>query len=493
MAAFAGTGDSGLIAAGLFCFLAVTIPFLARRRFDPFEPMTLVAFSVLMGATLRAVMLAIDDPSNYKVMVLTDGISNGQLAASAALVPASLLALSIGYLSSNKKRFPIERLPGISNREWSASRLNVVIALLATVGAAAIFQLVHKTGVDFSNLGALSVKRAMQLTDDAEGGYARLGYLNWGSELATLALLLTLAKLFTTSTNRQLRLRSKIGHGLLLIPLIWLSWFWPLVSSSRTGVLQVVFGMAIIISYLALKGKERTRRRRFSWLVLAGIVFALVVLVAGGAWRQYGQTDEIQDDSVGAAVLNNTVGSGNFFPMERTAVIIDRVPERGGWLLGNSYANTIFAPIPRSLWHGKPEIGLGLHVKRVIYERPTFTNGYPPGLVGEAYINFGFVGSIVIPFFAGIFLGIFYNSFRPLLAEGNKNAVVLYAVALWPIGFQIMDLDFSLMFTNTMTAVIPILLILPFISKRARRPNNTMPMASGGAYTVGNIGTESRP
>ena len=105
-----------------------------------------------------------------------------------------------------------------------------------------------------------------------------------------------------------------------------------------------------------------------------------------------------------------------------------------------------------------------MHVKRIIYARPTYTNGYPPGLVGEAYINFGVIGSLLIPFLAGVFLKVFYNSFQPLLISGDKSAVLVYALALWPVGFQMLDLDFSLMLINLLTAVIPVILALRFIS-----------------------------
>lgn len=469
LAAIGSSGDSALIAVGLFSFLAVMPPFLMKRRFDPFEPITLVAFSVLMGGTLRAIMLAVGDPSNYKINFLTDGMSNGQIAANAVLVPMALLSLSIGYLVSGVKRVPVERLPGFSEYHWNRLRLNIVVVLFVIASAAAIFQLVRATGVDLANLGALSVKRVVQINNNGEGGYARLGYLTWVSDLAKVGLFLVVARLFSSNTPRSSRSGGLGFNRFLVLPLVLLAWFWPLVSSSRTGMLQVVFGLAILASYLGLKGGEKERGKKFLFLTFIGIAFAVVVLVGVGLWRQYAQRAEILDTSVSAAVINNTVGSGNFFPLERTALIIDRVPDRGGWVFGQSYVNTLFTPIPRTLWPGKPEIGLGLHVKRVIYERPTFTNGYPPGLVGEAYINFGVIGVLLIPFLAGAFLKIFYNSFRPLLVKGSQGAVVVYALALWPVGFQIMDLDFSRMLVNLLTAIIPPMLVLPLLSVKRRK------------------------
>jgi oligosaccharide repeat unit polymerase len=58
---------------------------------------------------------------------------------------------------------------------------------------------------------------------------------------------------------------------------------------------------------------------------------------------------------------------------------------------GQSYLAAAGTPIPRQLWQDKP---LMLSTRMQAYRFGTSTGGVPPGIIGEAYIAFGFVGVI---------------------------------------------------------------------------------------------------
>ncbi len=467
-AANSSSGDLALVAVGLWSLLAIILPFLVKGRFDPFEPITLFAFSVFMGCTLRSVLLAVLDPDHYQIVFLTDGMPNGKIAENAIVIPLSLALLSFGYMMGSEKRLRIQGFSVLRHAKWKQSRVWGVVFLLMLVSVAATVELSRLTGVDLSNLAGLSVKRAVEVNSGSGVEYARLGYLHWASELAKLGLFVIFITRISRGGVRQASWysMSALLKGFVISLLLLLSVLWPVLSSSRTGILEVFFGLAVLLTYLGFEGDDKAKRKKFKRMAVVAITFALFVLVLVGVWRQYSQRGEIVDKTIGSAIISNSVGSGNFLPLERTAVIIERLPKLGDWKWGGSYLNTIFAPIPRSVWHEKPKLSLGLYVKSEIYDRPTVTNGYPPGLLGEAFINFGYLGMAVIPFIVGFLLKLTYNSFKPLLVSKNKSAVLLYSLLLWPLGFQLADLDFSLFFINLLTAVFPAVMVLSVVVSR---------------------------
>jgi hypothetical protein len=460
---FVGKGQYALIAIGILSLIAAALPLLVKRRFEPFEPIVLFAFSVFMGCTLRAIMLSFSDPNDYKIIFLTDGMPLADIVTNGVWIPVSLAIFSIGYIFTSK-RIAIEQLAVIRRERWSNSRLFLLVGILTFVSLVAVLKLSQATGVDFSNLEKLSVKRTVQVDAMGEDRYAKLGYLRWAADLARLALFM----LFTSWAVRRKNVARTppITRLLYMVPiviLVFVSMAWPVISSSRTGILETIFGLLVLSTYLGFRGEASARKRKFLRFSTIVAAIAVAVLVSVGVWRQYSQVGAVLDTSLEQAILNNTVGSGNFLPLERTALIIDQMPKRGDWLLGKSYFSVFFAPIPRSIWHEKPEIGLGLFIKRELYGRRTAANGYPPGLLGEAFINFGFPGLIAIPLLAGALLKLFLNSFKPLLGK-NKNATILYALVLWPVSFQLADIDFPIMIINVLTASISGFLFLWFVS-----------------------------
>lgn len=464
---FLRDGKALLVAIGLLSVLASSLPLLIKARFHPFEPIVLFAFTVFMGTALGSIVLVLADSGDYKAYFLTDGMSFLEITRDGIWVPISLLFFSVGYLVIGSKRIALERLALFRRVHWRSGTLLTVVVAMAAVSTAAVLFLAKTTDVDYTDLSQLSVKRAVEL--DSGDGFARLGYLRWLADLAKLGLFLILAhRLSGFRAKRRGKALVKGAYGVLVVSLVGLSVWWPIVSSSRTGILEVGFGIAILWTCLGLEGTIGQQRRRFFGLATVGVVSAIAILVSVGVWRQYSQKGEIVDTTFGAAVVNNTVASGNFLSLDRTALIIDRMSDRSDWQFGMSYLNTFFAPIPRTLWPEKPELGLGLFVKRELYGRPTYTNGYPAGLLGEAFINFGVTGLLVIPFLAGAMLKILFNSFKKLLDMRNKNAVVIYALILWPIGFQLGTLDFTLVLINTLIAALPGVLALYFVSSRRK-------------------------
>jgi len=190
-------------------------------------------------------------------------------------------------------------------------------------------------------------------------------------------------------------------------------------SGARSPLVPILLCVAAAMFWRA---GHRTRR----WLILIGLPIALVggyflsaVIVAG---RNEGKFD------VSVATEVDYVG----FEMFRELLFIIRAEDNG---LPPQYGLTYFTqmvnPIPRAIWPGKPVADAGLILARAY--GAVDKNGEPimtvsPGFIGEAYLNFGFLGLVVIPGIAGMLV----RSWDRLLPVASRSlpAFLVYATGL---------------------------------------------------------------
>ena len=98
---------------------------------------------------------------------------------------------------------------------------------------------------------------------------------------------------------------------------------------------------------------------------------------------------------------------------------------------GFTYFTQIVNPIPRAVWPGKPVGDAGLILARAVGAvdrngEPTMT--VSPGFLGEAYLNFGFLGLLIIPAVAGVIVRA-WDELWPI-ASTVFPAFLVYAMGL---------------------------------------------------------------
>jgi oligosaccharide repeat unit polymerase len=190
-------------------------------------------------------------------------------------------------------------------------------------------------------------------------------------------------------------------------------------TGSRSSLLPIVLCLAAAAFWRA---GPRMRRG----LVFIGLPIALVgafllsaVIVAG---RNEGKFD------LSTATTTDYVG----FEMFRELLFVIRAHGEG---LPSEYGLTYFTqlvnPIPRAIWPGKPVADAGLILARAYGAvdrngEPTMTTS--PGFLGEAYLNFGFVGLLIIPAAAGLIV----RAWDRLLSTASISlpAFLIYAAGL---------------------------------------------------------------
>jgi MFS family permease len=167
---------------------------------------------------------------------------------------------------------------------------------------------------------------------------------------------------------------------------------------------MVLFPLIFFAAYFL-----QSRRRRWPTfaILLAGFLMAMVFprLKHIGQAYQNGDTAEAISLLVGSFVESKSyeeVSVGEDF-FDQFAGGLTMVDEAGKWYYGSTYLAIVTLPVPRSVWPDKP--GLADHVTEISTSRRQYNvEGRILTYLGEAYLNFGYLGMVIIPGLIGYLL-----------------------------------------------------------------------------------------
>jgi hypothetical protein len=198
--------------------------------------------------------------------------------------------------------------------------------------------------------------------------------------------------------------------------------------SALQGSKSILF---VFVLTLALLYHRLRARIRGAFAVLGGAITFVALTAYALFAREYlavGQLMSLQTWDV-ASVLNaiRIEFVGNFIQLQTMMVLVGRVPHELPYQLGRTYLATATMPVPRLLWPDKPLPSTGVFTL-AFWPDTWLMSGttLPPGLFGEFYLNFGWIGVVV-----GAFL--FARLGRRLLARHaaaplDPRRVLLYAL-----------------------------------------------------------------
>lgn len=115
--------------------------------------------------------------------------------------------------------------------------------------------------------------------------------------------------------------------------------------------------------------------------------------------------------------------------------VITNYPSKFPFLFGKSLFAVVSNPVPRSLWEGKP-IAYGIELAMKFWNITDYTDvptNYGPGIVAEAFANFGFLG---IPIFSGVI------AFLLRIVEDFSNRTSVSVYFFTPFIFLLIRGDF---------------------------------------------------
>ncbi|QZH74925.1 MAG: oligosaccharide repeat unit polymerase [Erythrobacter sp.] len=373
-------------------------------------PLKVMAWTWLLGYTLKCIYLGfavVYDLPFRPDWVAFYIIDIGQFAITLAVV--SLIAgyfLASAYSPSRGSIRPVAA-PRIDWRfiYWAFFALSL--------GLIAIY---------FQQMGFIEQIRSLRFVAtkffvDEEGDRSALGFLAIGGDWLVVFFIYWLAM------SKKL---TKVNIYTVAIGFVSLTMF---LSSRRNTILAIIIVALIVLSFRHMQ-KLSAEAKAIKIAGRLGILATVLIFVSFSSQIRDGSRagQGIQDLSVFAAIeasATHAFEGAYFIDPAKTAGIIDRLDTDSELFLGSTYATFLLAPIPRVMWEDKPNIRLGPFVAQDLFTTGGLT-GFPPGGIGELYLNFGWLG---IPFGMALF-GAFLSFVRKrqLASSDQRFAGARYAL-----------------------------------------------------------------
>jgi len=421
---------------------------LIQRESELFTPVNLIFISVFFGTWVQLSIYLFQD--DLRVPIALDSKTDFEMIV-VGLV-ASLLgvfSLLVGYSAGSETGGRPQRPKSASEIQFLPKRaliIGVVVFLLSSVLLA-----IYLKAVGFSeDVSRFSVKRSVE-----EGGGTLESLARYGFRFAQGGCLV-----FYFGMLLLKKQGSRVPKGLAVIIglLFVIGCLGPFLTSSRSALLYFIISMFALNHFL--QGKWGMRQ-----LKLAAIVCSVIILGMGAL--RYMQQRDVSIDSysedVGVSGLVRSIGlSNNFMGISKTAVLIDSVPSREAYRFGQTYVLWLLAPIPRSLWADKPIVRIGGELGPSVFGTSE-ASGIPPGFIGESFLNFSWLGPILVGGLMGFLIG---RVTRVCLVGSLAGVVGLFAYStILPLSFSIVSADFTGTVIRLMQITLPVLLVFKFVFK----------------------------
>jgi oligosaccharide repeat unit polymerase len=426
-----------LCAFGVVSILVCTIPFAQNPRiFHPLHPLILVMVSILIGTTLRSFFLAFSD--SHRVGFLMFGETYEVLVSYAMWSVIGIASLVLGFMYTSK-RIDIEKyqLMNIAIVDDRSNWIAIFVAL--TISCLGTYLYVVVLEIDLSNMQSISHKRPLEIVGAYnETHYSSLAQYRILASFSEVALLILVLLVLKARGSSRVFLSLAAFFAFLISSIV------PFLGSTRSEIVMMLLTVGALIYY--------KRGISLAAIVIGFLLMVVIVTVMGNLRNESNSKDTYKSEGAVEAI----VGSGNFFDIARTSIIIDRVPATTPFLLGISYTSLLTGMIPRTWWPDKPNVSLGPFIKEVVFGENVRNAGFPPGLVAEAYLNFGYVGIPVVLFFFGAILRIFHNTVF-ILVGTNDVALLIYLAVIWRLAMGGLGLNFSQSIMQVLQSITPLL------------------------------------
>jgi oligosaccharide repeat unit polymerase len=136
---------------------------------------------------------------------------------------------------------------------------------------------------------------------------------------------------------------------------------------------------------------------RFVMMILVGIMIFLPMKYVGKLIQQGASTDDLIEFAAEYRESLDIGANADFSFLDMYASTLTLIDQKGKYYYGSTYLNLLLIPIPRPFWQDKPSL-----VQWITDVSTSSRNlkelGAIPTIYGEAYVNFGYLGIIFIPF-----------------------------------------------------------------------------------------------
>jgi oligosaccharide repeat unit polymerase len=172
--------------------------------------------------------------------------------------------------------------------------------------------------------------------------------------------------------------------------------FWPILRAFGSGTRSSLITAVIpVLAILYLKSSPQTQRK---FLVIGLLCLPLIYQLMAAIVASRGEGEFSWESRQKAEYVGNEMFRELLF-------IRQNVPSRVDYQYGYVYYVQLVNPIPRFLWPEKPTLDAGLLMADIYGEVDEKTGEahmtISPGLIGEMYLNFGWLGILGLSSFGG--------------------------------------------------------------------------------------------
>lgn len=441
--------------ASSFTFLAllpsVMLVALLSKYEDLIAPPAFTLISVFLGISAQALFIHFQT-NPYSRALLIRGLDMDAFMIPMLMILLGFVFYFVGYVYGN---FTV-RLPAYWNKHsiviWEEKKVLIISLLLFLLSLIGFILFAKK----FSNLSLnlISLLSKKFIEDSQTGVRLSFGYLTWMASLVSNSYYLVLIYYLS---HRQNITKNKFFWRIYLTLLGFSSILFPLFTNTRASLLYV-----FIISTVIFARYTKLKILRMFLILLAMISLFTIMTVQ----RSENKSEDISE--IGSAVKIETIAEGlvgrrSLFSVFKTSHIFMAIPDKLEYEYGNTYMAVFFVPIPRTMWAEKPLLSNGVIIADKVFGIDTA--GVPPGMFGELYWNFGWIGITIGLFLFGMIVRSFYATFG---LNNNTNAFLIYANLVLYISFFIFSVNVGQTLVKLVINSLPCVIASLYITKRIR-------------------------
>lgn len=207
---------------------------------------------------------------------------------------------------------------------------------------------------------------------------------------------------------------------------------------SRGGYISRKLIISLVVAVLFFQVGKNAFREKFWAGKIGGVAISSVAEIPSQI--SYWITESVQ--KIGTESEQKSIGKiaqktmKRFDHLEWFSFVVSQTPDRIPYLEGYSYNDLYKYLIPRFLWSGKP-----INLEKAnfialrygwIYPWQVGRTAVTPGLMDEAYINFGIIGVIFVMMIIGAFFRVLTTTFgNPKWGEGWRLVLIVLVCEKW--------------------------------------------------------------
>lgn len=423
-------------------FFIFTLPILLKREIFGINVYSFFLVVLFFQLILRNLLMYFNIPSYEYVQSLMKGMSFDQFLLSSFIHLLSSLVIVFCYMLSRKDYKFLYSFNNFSFlfKKPPQTRILLWIILLLSVSIFANYQ--------FFSFFSFSFFSSFGLSSELDS-YNSMGYLRELAGLSILSCFLSLAYFFE-SKNKQMKLIFAFFAFLSFLLIIGNA----LLVSKRAILIVTLIGIWVISSFY--------NYRIPNFIKIIFFMLFLSILVFMTSFRI-----NFQEFSFQGVDLNKFLDVSSYLIVNNGGIdvmkfqhLVNYVDTKGDYKNGELLSNLFLLAVPRSVWSEKP-VNADTQFGIEVYEADTYGAGaVPPGILGEFFWDFSWIGVIVGSIIAGLVMG-----FLDKLLFFKKESIfikVLFSVSLIWTGMNILGSGLVSTSIGVLVLIIPLIFIFFF-------------------------------